>query len=288
MPSDTTLEHSTQEFSKNWIPRAQQMVPRLGAFLEYGSFTGERKRFDRIGAQQSREKTERKAPTVIINPDMDFRWAYRRSFELPNLLDEDDSLNLGELILPTGSLVKSHSMAYARDKDDVAWQAAMGNVKTGELGTTDVALPAAQKIADGGTGLTLTKLIQANEILEDADLEDGAVRVLCITAKQITNLLNTTEVKSADYNTVKALAAGQIDTFMGFKFIKIKRLTKVSTVRSCVGWVVGALDGYAGVIKSKISERNDLSDAVQVRSTWHLGATRIYDEGVIQIDCVES
>lgn len=40
------------------------------------------------------------------------------------------------------------------------------------------------------------------------------------------NLLRETEVSSYDFNNVKALVEGKIDTFMGFKFIRTQRLPK--------------------------------------------------------------
>ena len=126
------------------------------------------------------------------------------------------------------------------------------------------------------------------EIIEDADYEEGTNQVLVVSSEQLTNLLNTTEVKSADYNTVKALVAGQVDTFMGFKFIKNLRLSKVSTTRTCVGWVKGSIILSRGSISTKIVTRDDLSGATQIRSTCHLSKTRIHDEGVFQIECTEA
>lgn len=285
---DTIPQHFTTEFSTNWTQRAQQMQARLDAYVTDETFSGERKRYDRIGAQSSRKRTERKGPTNIVDTALDSRWAYRNPFDLGNLLDKDDALNLGALVLPTSDYVASHAMAYNRDCDDIAWSTALGSVMTGEQGSTPSALPAGQQIANGGTGLTLAKLITANQILEDADLEDGQPRVLCITAHQISDLLNTTQVQNIQYNNVKALAAGQIDTFMGFRFIKIKRLPVVAGVRSCVGWVKGSIRRIKGSMMSDISIRRDLSMATQIYSAWNLGGTRVYDEGTIQIDCLES
>lgn len=286
--ADTIPAHFITEFSTNWMQRAQQSKARLDDFVVDEPFNGERKRYERLGLQQSRLRTERKGPTVIQEFNTDQRWAYRKSFELANLLDKDDAMNLGALVLPTSDLVMSHANAYNRDCDDIAWQAALDPVMTGELGGTAFALPASQKIVEGGTaGLTLAKLLAANEIIEDADLEDEAPRVMVVTAKQLTNLLNTTEVKSADYNSVKALVSGQIDTFMGFKFIKSNRLRKVGNIRTCVAWVKGAVKRTKGAISSDISVRKDLSMSTQIYSAWHLGATRVYDEGVVAIECVE-
>ncbi len=285
---DTIPQHFTTEFSTNWIQRAQQTKARLDAFVSDENFTGERKRYDRIGAQNSRKRCERKGPTNIVDTSLDSRWAYRCSYDLANLLDKDDALNLGALVLPTSDYVASHAAAYNRDCDDVAWSAALGNAMTGEKGDVTSALPSSQQIANGGTGLTLAKLIQANQILEDADLEDEQPRVLCITAAQLSDLLNTTAIQNDQYNTVKALVAGQVDSFMGFTFKKIKRLPKTGNVRSCVGWVKGALKRFKGTMMSDISVRKDLSMSTQIYSAWNLGAVRVYDEGVIQIDCLES
>lgn len=288
MPTDTLPEHYQIEYATNWQHRVQQTQARLAGFVVEDSYMGERKRYDRIGASTSSERTSRHQPTNIQNQDMDSRWAYHKTYDVGKLVDRKDAAKLGSLVLPNSAMIQSHVNAYHRDYDDVAWKAALGAVLIGEAGTESYAFQASQQIAAGGTGLTLAKLIQVNEILEDADLEDGAPRVIVVTAKQITNLLNTTEVRSADYNTVKALASGQIDTFMGFKFIKNKRLTKVSSTRTCVCWVKGAVQVMKGAISHDVSIRKDLSLSTQIYSDWDLGATRIYDEGVVQIDCTES
>jgi hypothetical protein len=285
--SDLVPLHYTTEFATNWIQRVQQTKARLDAFVVDETFSGERKRWNRLAAQNSRLRTERKGPTVVSEASSDMRWAHRKSFDLANTLDREDAQNLGALVLPTSDYVMSHASAHNRDKDDVAWQAALATVFTGEDGTGTSVFPAANQIAAGGTGLTVVKLLQTNELLEGADLEDEAPRVLACTAQQLTNLLNSTEVKSADYNTVKALVDGKIDTFMGFKFVKIKRLTKVSTTRTCVAWVKGAIKRFIGERFSDISKRSDLSYATQIYSAWNFGAVRVYDEGVVQIDCTE-
>lgn len=279
--------HYTTEFSSNWIHRVQQKQARLDAFVVDENFDGERKRYDRLMKQESREKTQRIQPTTPVEVDSDSRWCFRRAFDIPNILDEDDAKNLGALVLPTSKYIESHAAAYHRNCDDIAIQAALNDVYTGELGTTPFALPSSQKILHGSTGLTLDKLLTANEILEGADLEDDAMRVIVYSPRQMTNLLNTTEIKSSDYNTVKALAQGLVDTFMGFKFIKNTRLPKVSTTRTCVCFVKGAIQRVKGSMSSKISVRDDLSEAIQIRSKWHLSATRVYDEGVVSIECTE-
>lgn len=307
--SDTIPQHFTTEFSTNWIQRAQQTKARLDAFVVDEPFQGERKRYDRLASQASRRRTERKGPTQIQDTSTDFRWAYHSSYDLANLLDKDDAKNLGQLVLPTSEYVQTHAFAYHRDCDDVAWNAAIGSVMTGELGSTVTAFDnTLQWIGKGGAvnatsgtavGLTVDKLKTANRILDDADLLDSdAPRVIVVTAYEIESLLSQTKATSSDYNTVKALTMGDIDTFMGFKFIKVKRLPKMDgtsqttttagNIRKCVCWVKGAIKRIKGPMGSDISIRKDLSMSTQIYSDWLLGATRIYDEGVVQIDCDES
>ena len=287
--ADPIPSHYATEFNTNWTHRVQQMRARFDAYVEEHSFSGERKRFDRINKQSSVLRTERKAPTPVKDVDTDSRWAYRNTFDLANILAEEDARNLAPLVLPDSDIVKTHAMAYQRDSDAVVLSAAIGNVMTGELGTTASALPSGQLIAAGGTGLTLAKLLTAREICAGNELiDDPAPWVIAVAPQQITNLLNTTEVKSADYNTVKALAAGTVDTFMGFKFIVTNQLTKASTTRSCIAWTKGAIKRVKGGMRTTIDRLPERSNATQIYSMWDLSAARVYDEGVIQIDCTET
>ena len=51
--------------------------------------------------------------------------------------------------------------------------------------------------------------MDANEVDEDE------MKYIVVTAQQVTNLLETTEVTNSDYNTVKALAEGDINYVHG-------------------------------------------------------------------------
>lgn len=287
--ADPIPSHYATEFNTNWMHRTQQMVSRFDGYVEDHSFSGERKRFDRINKQTSVERTERKAPTPVKDLDTDSRWTYRRTFDLANVLAEEDARNLAPLVLPTSDIVRTHGYAYQRDSDAVVLQAAIGNVMTGELGTTPTALPAGQKIAASASGLTLAKLLAAREICMGNELiDDPAAWVIAIGPKQMTDLLNDTKVQSADYNTVKALASGTVDMWMGFKFIVTNQLAIATSVRSCVAWTKGSIKRVKGGMRTTIDRLPERSNATQIYSMYDLSAARVYDEGVIQIDCTES
>ena len=124
---DTIPQHFTTEFSTNWIHRTQQQKSRLDAYVESESFTGERKRYDRIAASTSRTRTERSGDTPVGTQDMDFRWAYRVLKDIPaKLLDPSDAMNLGALVLPNSDMIKANSMEYNRSCDQITLAAALG------------------------------------------------------------------------------------------------------------------------------------------------------------------
>ena len=104
--------------------------------------------------------------------------------------------------------------------DDEIISAVSGNAFGGETGSTTIALPGAQAITEASTGgLTIAKLRSAKEILDSASVDPSIPRTIVVGPKQITDLLGTTEVTSSDFNTVKALANGEINQFMGFSHL---------------------------------------------------------------------
>jgi hypothetical protein len=300
--ADTIPAHYTTQFSTNWIHRLGQQKSRLDPYVRSEDFDGERKRYDRLGNVTFQERTERKAPTRITDVDNDFRWAVRKSYDVAQLIDKDDAKNLGQLVLPTSNYVMEHARAYNKLADDVVINTALGIVLTGEAGTTQTAFPTSTHYVNTagaigaystGTsvGLTLGKLITAREILSAADVDEDEQRVLVCSQKQITDLLNVTEVKSADYNTVKALVAGAIDTFMGFKFVILQRLPTTTenniTARGCVAFVKGSIQLIKGAKKTDMSIRKDLSMSLQVYSECYFGGVRLHDETTVRIGCKE-
>jgi hypothetical protein len=107
-------------------------------------------------------------------------------------------------------------------------------------------------------------------------------------------------VTSSDYNTVKALVQGEIDTFLGFTFVKIDGAridgTKIlptttvgGSIRKCIAWQRDCLlIGLGSSPSARITERPDKNYATQVFYSMSIGATRMQEVGVVEIDCQES
>ena len=129
----------------------------------------------------------------------------------------------------------------------------------------------------------------AKKILDENDVDPSIKRYCVVSPEQVEDLLNTTEVKSSDFNTVKALAQGDINSFLGFTFLTSNRLTQDATPNRQV--IAFASDGIKlGIgkdITAKISERDDKSYSTQVYYSMDLGATRMEEEKVVEIACQE-
>ena len=102
---------------------------------------------------------------------------------------------------------------YGRKMDDVIIAAMHGDAKTGKDGATTTSFPAGNQIA-AGSGLTIAKLVEAKQKLDENSVDPSIQRYIVVSPKQISDLLNSTTVTSADFNTVRALATGTISSFM--------------------------------------------------------------------------
>ena len=277
-----------QQYTTNVQLLLQQKGSKLRDYCTMGSYTGKAaKAVEQIGAVTAQKKTSRHSDTPLISTPHDARWVFPEDYEWADMIDDQDKLRM--LIDPTSPYAQNGAYALGRSLDDAIITAALGSAQTGENGSTATPFATAtQTIVVGATGLTIAKLRQAKRILmaNEVDVENDPLYI-AVTAVQIDNLLGTTEVTSADYNTVKALVQGQVDSFMGFKFVHCERLgVDGSGDRRCFAWAKSGLHvGMWNDINAKITERADKSYATQVYVKGTFGATRVEEKKVVEIIC---
>ena len=264
----------------------QQKDSRLGGAVRVEPLVGEYGFFDQIGETAAVKRTGRHADTPRVDTPHLRRRVQGYPYDWADLVDNFDTPRL--LTDPTSKYVQNAVFALNRSKDAELAAAFNATAYGGKDGTTAYTFDTTNnKIVNGSTGLTLAKLLQAKTILDDNEVdEDG--RFVVASAQEInTDLLNTTEVKSSDYNTVKALAAGQINTFLGFTFIRYGKLTKSSTtVRECFAWQKNSmLMAVNKDIITDVGPRRDKNMAIQAYAGVMIGATRMDEKGIVQIDC---
>lgn len=247
--------------------------------------------YDKINATAAQKVTERHGNTPLVDTQHSRRRCGLVDYDWADLIDKADKLRLLED--PTGPYTMNAVMALGRSKDDEIIAAAFASVATGETGATPVTFPTSTTtnlvsvdFVEAGvaanSGLTIAKLRRAKYFLDRYQNDPSEERYIALGAKQVQDLLRTTEATSADFNTVRALVAGQIDTFMGFKFVQTERLlTDASGYRRLLCWVKsGLLLATAQEIEVDIAPRKDKRNATQVYVCGSFGSIRM-DEGIL-------
>lgn len=214
------------QFSANVMMLAQQTESRLVNLCRRETLTGEFGYFDQYGSVEAVERTSRHADTPMTELPQSRRRVSAQDWELSDIVDKQDTNRM--LMDPQAAIVKAFAAGMNRRKDTVWMAAFFGTAFTGKAGGTSTSFAAANQVAvdyvESGSAtnssLTIGKLRRARELLMDAEIGEGALNIAC-SQREINALLRTTEVASADYNTVKALVNGEVNTFMGFTFVRV-------------------------------------------------------------------
>jgi len=258
---------------------------------------------ERIGPKDAQLRGARHGETPISDAEHSRRKLSMADYIVPaDLIDKPDKLKL--LIDPQSVYTQNQVFSLKRAIDDVIIAALFGAAYGGHTGATTInfhdvgesrLVESSGVICAAGsdfsntteTGLTIAKLLTCKELLDDAEIDDERPRYFVTNPHNVNQLLNLTEVKSSDYNTVKALAQGQIDSYMGFKFIKSTRLPADDTdtgATKCAAFAQNAIVlAIAEEPSVSVSVRNDLCDSIQVFSTLSIGATRVEGPAVVGI-----
>ena len=274
-----------EQYSANIQMLSQQMGSLLRDAVRNESITGKDAYFDQIGKVTAQIKVSRHSDTPQIDTPHSRRRVSLADYEFADLIDQQDKVRL--LIDPTSSYAKAAAYAMGRAMDDVIIAAALGSANTGVSGGTAVALPAGNIVAanTGGTGMNIAKLAAAKQILYAGDVDPSIKRHIVVSPAEIADLLNNTTVTSSDFNTIKALVQGEIDSFMGFKFHVSNRLVDNGAANTqCIAFAEdGILLGVGKDVTARIDERSDKSYATQVYYCQTIGATRMEEAKVVSV-----
>ena len=277
-----------QQYSNNVQMLSQQKGSLLRNAVDAETIVGKNAFFEQVGQATAQKRVSRHSDT----PQIDTPHARRRvsmvDYEYADLIDKQDQVRT--LIDPTSSYAQAAAFALGRSMDDEIISAVSGTAFSGETGSTSVVLPSAQKITESGTdGMTIAKLREAKEKFDSASVDPSIPRYIVVGPKQISDLLGTTQVTSSDFNTVKALANGEITSFLGFNFITSNRLSIASNKRLCLAFAMDGIKLALGQdIMTRIDERSDKGYATQVYVCMTMGATRMEEEKVVSIEAHEA
>jgi len=253
---------------------------------------------EQIGEVAAVIRTTRHGDTPLVPTPFDRRWVFPSDYEIADLIDTQDRLR--QIIDPNDPFARAQAMAIGRSMDDAIIEGYFQNNNTGENGTTVVPFDPTNLIANGGTGFTIDKLRQVVAGMEDRDVDFMNDEICCVyTPAQKQDLLESIEVTSADYNTVRALVNGEINTFLGMYFTVSNRLPGASNYngtvvitdtheRAMIFSKNGMGFGLWDDISSRMDERPDKSYATQVYTKATFGATRVQEDKCWAVDSVHA
>lgn len=286
-----------QQFRSELAVLAEQMQSRLRGTIISEPVTGTSAWYDQIGHVEAQEISTRNANTNITDVPFARRLIHIKDFAVHELIDRKDERKMLAGPVPKVAQVLMAGMNRKLDREILA--GLLGTAYTGAAGATPVALTHSVAVnswaygaGSGNAGLTVSKLIEAKRILDGNEVDGDeamAERFCVVTSKQIADLLATTEATSTDFSEVKALVRGEIDTFMGFKFIRTELVpVNGSAYRRVVAYQRAG--GYLGLnedVTGDIGPRRDKNNATQASCFASFGAARVDEDRVVEILCAE-
>ena len=181
-------------------------------------------------------------------------------------------------------LVQVVSGAIARRMDQVVLDAL-----TAASGTNTVA----NSIGGSNTNLNVAKLRATKKALDAKNVPaDG--RCFIIHANSLDSLLGETEVTSSDFSSVKSLVQGEVDTFLGFRFITMGDRDEGglaidgSNDRICFAFHKDAMG--LGISMNQTSRVDYIAEKTSflVASMFSAGSVAIDADGIVKVTCRES
>jgi hypothetical protein len=184
-------------------------------------------------------------------------------------------------------LVQVVSGAIGRRMDQVIIDSLIAASSTGTVANT------IQNDGSSGsaTDLNVGKLRAAKKIL-DAKNVPMEGRTIVLHANNLSALLGLTSVTSSDFNTVKALVTGEVDTFLGFKFVTIGDrdeggLPKASADRTVFAFHRDSVGMAIGLNQTSRVDYIAEKTSFLVASMFSAGSVAIDSEGIVKITCAE-
>jgi len=234
---------------------------------------GDKYDFRTMGKGLATQRTGSSADVVPMNIAHGLKQAVLTDYEAPEYTDVFDqaTVNFDEIV----ELASTIAGAMGR-RDDQAIIDALATTTTTAVG-------------DGTKALDLAAITAAAKELNkvEAPMED---RYFITSEKGLNDLLTDTTITSADYNSVRLLMSGEIDTFMGFKWKIIGSgraeggLPVVTTVATSFAFHKRALGHAVGIdMKTKVDYVAQKASWLSI-GMWKAGAVAIDVEGIIPVE----
>jgi hypothetical protein len=290
-----------RQYDGTWQFLYQQDVSFLRQTVRNETQQAEKKAWNYIAPTQGLWDVPRHSDSPDIATQHSTRWCSMNSWTWSELVEDIDIIQtLGD---PSSDYMKNAVSAAHRGWDEKIIQGLYGISYTGKDGVTPVnwydvgeciGINGDGTLTTAGsaftntteTGLTLGKIAMMGSIMDNNNVPSSD-RHLVANTDQKWYLLSSTKTTSADYNTVKALTDGQLNTFMGFTFhwLPADRFTADTTdtgCYQCAAYHKSAILMSTGIeLKTRLAEESGKNFAVRVWARYMAGSVRLQGKGVV-------
>jgi hypothetical protein len=286
--SNSITNAMVQQFGDTFLHLSQQKESRLRSAVRIETgIVGTSKSINIMGKGSVHQRISRHSPTPRNDIAHTTRYLDLTDWHGSEWVDNMDKLKT--LADPTNDYVVAIKREFDRQQDRLIVTALGGSARSN---SGNIALPAGQKIAVGGTGLTKAKLIQARKIFRanECDQEAGEELYIGYTATQLSDLLSDTTLTNTEVNNVLDLMSGNFAgrTLMGFIPVPTELFAKSGSTRYIYAWAKSGLTlGEGQDKKFRIAEDPSNSFSTVIYADMSLGAVRSEDEKVVEIACNE-
>ena len=279
---DTQNQIYAQAYGQNIMQLAQQKYSKIvNCTYQRPNVRGKTFFQDQIGQWSMSLKAGRNSQTPNNDPNLGRRMGVMVDYNDNRLLDRTDELKV--ISDPRSAYTIAAGQSLGRQMDDVIIGGLLGTAYSGETGATSVTN--SNLVNASSASMTLARVIAVKQALDIADIEPED-RFFVIRPDALDNLLNTTAATSSDYNSVKALVRGEINTWMGFNWIPSTRLAAASssTLIGIAFQRYGICAAMADAPVVRTDERTDLSYSWQVYYELNMGAVRLEEARVVIVN----
>ena len=268
------LSSVAQEQFDSEVKHAYQGIQTLrGTVKSRLNVVGDKYDFRNMGKGLATKRTGSSADVVPLDITHTLKVATLEDYEAPEFTDIYDAatVNFSEV----QELAQTIAGAIGR-RDDQSIIDAFATTTTTAVG-------------DGTKALDLAAITAAAMELNkvEAPMED---RYFVVTEKGLNDLLNDEKITSADYNTVRLLMSGEINSFMGFKWNIIGTgraeggLPAAATVQSGYAYHKAAIGHAVGIdMKTRVDWVPHKASWLSM-GMWKAGSVVIDVEGVIPVE----
>jgi hypothetical protein len=295
----TYQDHYKDMFKDLLLHESQQEGSRLTQTVMSEMMEGNKTFFDKLGKSSHYIKTSRGEKKTFSDATFERRQVQEVTASWDHILDKEDLIKYVQN--PRNELVQSAVWELARRKDEVIMDAIKGNaVVTTSGSTTNQALTQTVAVNDhtydsttGDVALTTSKLKVALKTIKENYGDAGARNIFCVAPiAQLMNLTTENQQVSGDFRSGRPLEGPGIDAqlsgFLGITFIAYED-TGVDGSADELVYVYTDDAVKMGIFHpltveiDKLTERTLNPDGIAVYES--IGATRMYEEKVVQIAC---